>query len=148
MKSDGSAWRPVVHAEDMALAFKTALEADRDLVHCQAFNVGRNEDCMQVRDIAKIIGEEIPEAEITFAPKATADARTYQVDCSKIKGIGYRPQWNLRRGVRQLRDGFRDFGVSVEEFEGSRYQRLAHVRQLIAEDRITSNLTFLAENAA
>lgn len=132
LKSDGSAWRPLLHVEDMAHAFEVALKAPSAMVQRQAFNVGRNEDCMQVRDIADIIAEVITEAEVSYAPGRTVDKRTYKVDCSKILSLGFEPKWNVRNGIQDLRDRFRTHGVSVDEFEGTRYQRVAHVKHQMA----------------
>jgi nucleoside-diphosphate-sugar epimerase len=140
LKSDGSAWRPLVHAEDMAQAFVVALEADREAVHRQAFNVGRNEDCMQIRDLAAIVQEMIPEAMISFTPGPIVDTRTYRVDCSKIRSIGFDPVWTVRKGIAQLRDAFRAHGVRVEDFEGERYQRVAHIRSLMAAGLLDERL--------
>lgn len=47
MESDGSPWRPLVHIEDISRAFLAVLEAPRELVHDEAFNVGRWEDNVQ-----------------------------------------------------------------------------------------------------
>lgn len=140
LKSDGSAWRPLVHVGDMAQAFLCALEAPRFLVHRNTFNVGRNEDCLQIRDVAEMISQAIPEAEITFAPGKVADVRTYRVDCAKIKAIGFKPQWTLEKGIAELRDTFRKVGVSVKDFEGARYQRLAHIREQLADGRLGADL--------
>ncbi len=148
LKSDGMAWRPLVHAEDMAQAFLRALEAERILVHRQAFNVGRNEDCMQIRDLALIVQEMIPEAEVTFSPGSGADRRTYRVDCSKIRGIGFEPRWCVRAGIAQLRDAFRARNVKVADFEGERYQRVAHIRGLMARGELDLQLRRRAEIAA
>lgn len=148
LKSDGSAWRPLVHARDMAAAFALMLTADRYLVHRQAFNVGRNEDCMQVRDIANIVAEELPSAEVTFADGHSADKRTYQVDCSKIELIGFKPSWDVRRGVVELRDAFQTYGAAVQEFEGTKYQRVARVRHLIASGKVDGQLRRRKEWAA
>jgi nucleoside-diphosphate-sugar epimerase len=148
LKSDGSAWRPLVHAEDMAQAFVRAVEADGDLVHRQAFNVGRNEDCMQIRDLAAIVNEMIPEARITFSPGPIVDQRTYRVDCSKIRSIGFRPAWTVRRGIAQLRDAFRSHGVRVSDFEGERYQRVAHISGLMARGELDGSLRWREEIAA
>ena len=145
LKSDGSAWRPLLHVEDMSQAFVCALTADRELVHREAFNVGRNEDCMQIRDVAAIVDAAIPEARITFSPGHVADVRTYRVDCTKIKKIGFEAQWTLERGVAQLRDAFRATGVSVDDFEGARYQRLAHIRHLMSSGELDSKLFRRAE---
>lgn len=140
LKSDGSAWRPLVHAEDMSQAFVVALDAPRDLVHRQAFNVGRNEDCMQIRDLAAMIHRAMPEARITFSPERIVDIRTYRVDCSKILSLGYRPAWTVERGIVQLRDAFRRHGVRVEDFEGTRYQRVARILHLLDKDEIDGTL--------
>ena len=148
LKSDGRAWRPLVHAEDMAQAFVLALTADRDLVHRQAFNVGRNEDCMQIRDLAGIVNELVPEAEVTFSPESSADIRTYRVDCSKIRSIGFRPAWTVRKGIVQLRDAFRAHGVRVADFEGERYQRVAHIMGLMRRGDLDAQLRWRAEITA
>ena len=140
LKSDGSAWRPLVHAEDMARAFVCAISADRAVVHGQAFNVGRNEDCVQIRDVAAKVEEAVSNAKIVFSPEKVADTRTYRVDCSKIKNIGFAANWTLERGIVELRDAFEKHGVSVREFEGTRYQRVAHIRALITAEILTSDL--------
>lgn len=147
LKSDGSAWRPLLHIEDMAHAFEVALEAPHEKVHRQAFNVGRNADCMQVRDIADLIAEEVPEAHVSYAPGGVADKRTYKVDCSKILELGFVPKWTVRKGIQDLRDRFRTHGVSVDEFEGSRYQRVAHVKHQMATGQFCKKL-FMARGIA
>ncbi len=148
LKSDGSAWRPLVHVEDMARAFVCAVAADRDLVHGQAFNVGRNEDCVQIRDVAALVEAAIPEARIVFSPGRITDTRTYRVDCSKIARIGFRPQWTVERGIAELRDAFVAHKVTVAEFEGARYQRVAHIRQLLEAGELLPDLRRMAEEKA
>lgn len=140
LKSDGSAWRPLVHAEDMAQAFVCAISADRALVDRQAFNVGRNEDCVQVSYVAAKVEAAIPSARIVFSPEKIVDKRTYRVDCSKIASIGFAPRWTLERGIAELRDAFIQSGVNVGDFEGARYQRVAHIRHLIGSGMLTSSL--------
>lgn len=132
LKSDGSAWRPLVHAEDMARAFIVALEADRDAVHRQAFNVGRNDEVYQIRDVAKIVNEVVEGSTVSFAPGRIVDERTYKVDCSKIAKIGFAPQRTVRSGVEELRDAFVAHDLKLDEFEGPRYQRVAHIRSMLA----------------
>jgi nucleoside-diphosphate-sugar epimerase len=148
LKSDGTAWRPLVHAGDMAEAFKLMLTADRDQVHRQAFNVGRNEDCMQIRDAATIVAEEVPNAKVTFAEGNSADKRTYRVDCAKIQSVGFTPKWDVRRGVIELRDAFQTYGVAVSEFEGTKFQRVAQIKHLIARGEIDGKLRRFKEWAA
>ncbi|WP_163852352.1 NAD-dependent epimerase/dehydratase family protein, partial [Pseudooceanicola aestuarii] len=140
LKSDGSAWRPLVHVEDIAQAFLRALEAPRELVHRRAFNVGRDADCMQIRDLAQKIRDALPGTEVTFATTAAADRRTYRVSCARIAGLGFRPEWDVARGIVQLRDALRRQPVPVQEFEGPRYGRVAHIRALLARHELTGDL--------
>lgn len=140
MKSDGSAWRPLVHVEDMARAFISALEADREKIHRQVFNVGRNGDCMRIRELASIVGSAIPGARIKLAQSHSADVRTYRVDCKKIERIGFDPRRNVLEAVREMAEAFRKADVSIEEFEGPRFVRLATIRHLRESGRLDVNL--------
>jgi len=146
MKSDGSPWRPLIHVSDIARAFVAVLEALRELVHNKAFNVGISADNIQIRDIAKIVGEVVPNCQIAFAPGASSDKRCYKVNCDRLLTTlpSYQPQWDVRRGVRQLYEAYRKFGLTLEEFEGPRYKRIDHIRMLIDEGVIDDNLRFRA----
>ena len=84
LESDGSPWRPLVHIEDISRAFLAMLEAPRELVHDQAFNVGRTEDNVQVRDIAELVSDAVPDSKLTFADGAGPDLRNYRVDFAKL----------------------------------------------------------------
>ena len=94
LESDGSPWRPLVHIEDISRAFLAVLEAPRELVHDEAFNVGRGEDNVQVRDIAELVRDAVPRSEVTFAADAGPDLRNYRVDFSKLAETF--PDLNLR----------------------------------------------------
>lgn len=128
LKSDGSAWRPLVHIVDIAQAFEKALAAPKEAVHAQAFNVGHNADCMRVRDLAENIRAALPETEITFASGAATDTRTYRVDCSKIANIGFTPYWSVEEGIAELRNALLKHPVTPEDFEGPQFARVARLR--------------------
>ena len=98
LQSDGSPWRPLVHAEDIARAFLAVLHADREVVHDEAFNIGRDVDVMQVRDIAEAVAERF-DAPVTFAAGASPDARDYRVDFGKAERLlpEFQPQWTVPR---------------------------------------------------
>ena len=86
LESDGSPWRPLVHIEDISRAFLAMLEAPRELVHDEAFNVGRQEDNVQVRDVAEMVREAVPGSTVSLADSAGPDLRNYRVDFSKLTG--------------------------------------------------------------
>jgi len=148
IKSDGTAWRPIVHIEDISRAFLSVLEAPIDIVHNQAFNVGRTEDNYQIRDLADIVEATVPNTTIEYANGGTADQRCYRVDCSKIRRMlpAFQPQWDARKGALELYEAFRKTNLVVEDFEGERYKRIAHIRKLLANQELDSSLRWVEQS--
>ncbi|PZO57298.1 MAG: NAD-dependent dehydratase [Phormidesmis priestleyi] len=146
IKSDGTPWRPIVHIEDISRAFLAALHAPRATVHNEAFNVGRNEDNYQIRELAEIVKETVPSCRIEYAEDAGPDKRCYRVDCSKIKRVlpEFQPQWDARKGAKELYDAYVKVGLTLEEFEGDRYQRIAHIKSLLADGSLSEELRWQA----
>ena len=142
LKSDGSPWRPLVHIEDIARAFLAVLDAPREQVYNQAFNVGMPGENFRIRDIAEIVRQTVPGSEIEFAPDASPDKRNYRVDCHRLPAQvpQYQPQWTVRKGAAELYEAYRRIGLTLEEFEGRRYKRIDHIRQLLAEGIIDTTL--------
>lgn len=134
LQSDGRSWRPLVHVEDIARAFLAVLEAPRDVVHDQAFNVGRDEDVLQIRTVAERVSE-ITGAPVSFATDAGPDTRNYQVDFTKIRTRlpSFEPRWTVPDGVRELWADASERGLTVEDFEGARFVRLEKIKQLSAD---------------
>ena len=141
LKSDGSPWRPIVHIEDISSAFIAVLNSPTELVHNKAFNVGVTEENYQIRDIAKIVKESVPGSKLEFAKNAGPDKRCYRVDCSKALTLsGFKPKWNAKRGAQQLFKTYKKIGLELEEFEGPRYKRIDHIRQLLATGELDPTL--------
>jgi nucleoside-diphosphate-sugar epimerase len=135
LESDGSPWRPLIHIEDISRAFLAALEAPISVVHNQAFNVGRDEDVVQIRTIAEQVSD-LTGAPVSFAAGAGPDIRNYRVDFTKIRTSlpAFRPQWTIPLGIKEMWGDAAERGLTVEDFEGPRYVRLQQLRRL-AEDR-------------
>lgn len=131
MTSDGTPWRPLVHVEDVCRAFIAALEAPREAVHDEAFNVGRPGENYQIRDVAEMVAREVPDAEVSLGEDAGPDPRNYRVDCSKAVEIlpGFRPRWTVPEGVRELRDAYRTVGLSERDLK-HRFVRLERITDL------------------
>lgn len=141
IKSDGTPWRPIVHIEDISQAFITVLNAPRELVHNQAFNVGNNQENYQVRDLAEIARETVPGCKIEYAPGGEPDKRSYQVDFSKITQVlGFKTQWNARQGAKQLYEAYQKVGLCLEDFEGSRYKRIDRIKELLSTGCLENTL--------
>lgn len=137
LQSDGSPWRPLVHVEDIARAFLAVLEAPREVVHDQAFNVGRDEDVVQIRTIAEQVAQ-ITGKPVSFAPGAGPDTRDYQVDFTKIGRAlpVFDPQWTIPDGIREIWRDAGERGLTGEDFEGARFVRLKRIQELAADGRL------------
>jgi nucleoside-diphosphate-sugar epimerase len=146
LKSDGTAWRPIVHIEDITRAFLAVLAAPREAVHAQALNVGRNDQNYRVREIAEIVKETVPGCEIAFGEGAGPDKRNYRVDFSKIARVlpAFRAEWDARKGAEQLYEVYKRIGLKVEDFEGPRYRRIDQLKGLMTSGRLSPDLLWLS----
>jgi nucleoside-diphosphate-sugar epimerase len=142
LESDGSPWRPLVHVEDISEAFRTVLEAPGEVVHDEAFNVGRAEDNVQVRDIAELVRDAVPGSALTFAAGAGPDLRDYRVDFSKITETfpDLRLRWTVRDGVEELVTAYAEHGLTLDEFNSAQFVRLRRINQLLSLGLIDDQL--------
>jgi len=147
LKSDGMAWRPLVHVADIAGAFVAALDADADAVAGEIFNIGRNEDNIRIIDLARLIAELLPDCRIEQAPDAGRDLRSYRVDCSKaMAGLpGFAPEWTLRYGLQDLIDRFSGVRPGPDLFEGARFSRIAQLKALLNEGRLDDGFRWVVD---
>jgi nucleoside-diphosphate-sugar epimerase len=133
LESDGTPWRPLVHIEDISRAFLAMLEAPRGLVHDQAFNIGRPQDVVQIRDVAEMVREAVPDSTLTFAEDAGPDLRNYKVDFSKLEDTfpDLKLCWTVREGIAELLQAYTEHGLTHDDFTSSRYVRLRRIRELL-----------------
>jgi len=142
IQSDGTPWRPLVHVEDIARAFIAVLHAPHELVHNEAFNVGRSEENYRVRDLGLLVEQVIGGSKVRYAEGGGPDPRCYRVDCGKLMRTlpEYRPQWTVRLGMEQLRDAFQRNGLTREQLFGDRYFRIKRLGALRAAGLIDESL--------
>ncbi|HEX4830193.1 MAG TPA: SDR family oxidoreductase [Trebonia sp.] len=133
LESDGTPWRPLVHIEDISRAFLAMLEAPRALVHDQAFNIGRPQDVVQIRDVAEMVRDAVDGSSLTFADGAGPDLRNYKVDFAKLQDTfpGLQLRWTVREGIAELLKAYTEYGLTYDDFTSSRYVRLRRIRQLL-----------------
>jgi nucleoside-diphosphate-sugar epimerase len=143
--SDGTPWRPLVHVEDICRAFLAILEAPRELVHNQAFNVGQTKENYQIRDIAAMVEETVPGSRVKYAEGGGPDLRCYRVNCDKIARTlpEFRPQWTVRHGIEQLYAAYKDHVLTLQEFTGTRYVRIKRLSSLLENSRLDPALRWL-----
>jgi nucleoside-diphosphate-sugar epimerase len=149
MTSDGSPWRPIVHIEDICQAMLCALEADREAVSGEAFNVGDDGENYRIREIAEIVARTFPGCELTVG-ESGGDTRSYRVSFAKIRERmpAFRTAWTAERGARQLRAVFERIGLTTEMFEASPYTRLRELKYLRTTGQIDDRLHWRAIDTA
>ena len=144
--SDGTPWRPLVHVEDVCRAFLAVLHAPREVVHNEAFNVGRTEENYQIRDVASMVEEIVLGSRVKYARGGGPDLRCYRVNCDKIGRIlpEFRPRWNVRCGIEQLYSAYKEHGLTFEEFTSARYTRIKRLSSLLATVQLDPTLRWLS----
>jgi nucleoside-diphosphate-sugar epimerase len=142
IKSDGTPWRPIVHIRDIVAAAIAALEAPREAVHNQTFNVGRTDENFRIREIAEIVAETVPGCRIEYAPGGGPDLRCYRVNCDKVRRMlpGFKPSWTARQGAQELYDAYRSVGLTAGDLENGRYTRIRHIQQGLNSGSLDASL--------
>lgn len=146
IQSDGTPWRPLVHVEDICQAFLAVLEAPRERIHNQAFNVGSSRENYQISEVAELVQQAVPGSVVKYAEGGGPDQRCYRVNCDKIARVlpRFQPSWTVARGVRQLYEAYREFGLTGEDLLGTRYLRIKRIQQLQREGRLDGSLRWRA----
>jgi len=146
IQSDGTPWRPLVHILDISLAFLAVLEAPREKVHNEAFNVGRSEENYQVRELADMVKALVPGSRVRYAEGGGPDPRCYKVDCGKIAAAlpRFRPQWTVARGMEEIYAHYKSDGLTIEDLAGAKYLRIKQIEKLMKEGRINESLRWSA----
>ena len=142
LESDGTPWRPLVHIEDISRAVATVLEAPRETIHDEAFNVGRSEDVVQVRDIAEMVREAVSGSTLSIADGAGPDLRNYKVDFSKLNETfpDLKLAWTVRTGVDELYDAYQRHGLTLDDFNSAQFVRLRRIQQLLGAGLVDDQL--------
>ena len=149
MVSDGTPWRPLVHAADIAEAFACVLEAPREAVHNQIFNVGCNEENYRVREIAEIVAAAFPGTTTAYGPP-TADGRSYRVSFDKIGRLvpGFSCRRTAASGAAELREIFERIDMTPEVFAFRAFTRLTQLQHLLATGQMDEQFFMRPEAAA
>src|SRR5438132_12756579 len=137
MTSDGTPWRPLVHGLDIARAIIAVLEAPKDAIHNQIFNVGDTGHNYRVRAIAEIVANVFPGCKVSFGPPSP-DNRSYRVSFEKIRKHlpAFKCQWDARRGAEQLYSLFKRIDMPAEAFKHRTFTRLKQLEYLIRTQQI------------
>lgn len=150
LNSDGTAWRPLVHVEDISRAFVALMRAPREVVHDQAFNVGTTAENFTIREVARMICDAVPGSEVAFGEGAGPDTRSYRVSFEKLAEAvpDAVPQWTLKAGIEQLLEAYDRYGITVEDLTEARYSRISWLMKERDAGRLNETLHRIYERAA
>ena len=142
IKSDGTPWRPIVHLRDIVGAVVAVLDAPRETVHKQVFNVGRTDENYRISELAAIVVETVPGSQVEFAPGGGPDKRCYRVNCDKLGRVvpAFRANWTARKGAQELYAAYRAVGLRFEDVQSGRYVRMEQIHRLQQADRVDAAL--------
>ena len=147
IKSDGTPWRPIVRIRDIIAAIIAVLEAPKEAVHNQTFNVGLTAENYRISELAEIVRQVVPGSRVEYAPDGGPDKRCYRVSCEKIRRVlpNFRPQWNARRGALELYEAYRTVGLT-DERRGT-YIRMNQIQRLLKSGQIDASLQWSRKTA-
>jgi nucleoside-diphosphate-sugar epimerase len=143
--SDGTPWRPLVHARDIAAAFAAVLAAPREAVHARAFNVGTEQNNLMVADIAAEVAAAVPGSRLVITGEAGPDPRSYRVNFGRLRAAlpGFHAGWMIKAGALELAAAYQQYGLTRHDFE-RRFTRLARLSDRRAAGTIDAELRPLA----
>jgi nucleoside-diphosphate-sugar epimerase len=141
MESDGTPWRPLIHAEDICRAIIASLEAPRERVHNLVLNVGAPGANYQVRELAEVVADVFEGCELSIGDRG-ADNRSYRVAFERIQEVlpEFEPAWDVRKGAEELREVLERAGLTAEQFQSRDYIRLLQIEHLLGSGRLDESL--------
>jgi len=146
IKSDGTPWRPVVHIRDVCNAFIAGLEAPKELVSKQSFNIGIKNGNYTIKDLAETAQKVVGGCSLVFTGEHGHDSRTYKVSFKKILSVlkdYYKPEWNLISGGKELVEFFKRINFTDEMFRGRLCNRLPQLKYLVDINKLDSNFFWI-----
>jgi nucleoside-diphosphate-sugar epimerase len=142
--SDGTPWRPLVHARDIATAFCLALDAPIDTIHCAAYNIGTERNNLTVADIAAAVVDVVPGSKLVITGESGADPRSYRVDFSAFRSAtGFDAAWSVSDGAAELYENYLAAGLNATDFT-QRYVRLSRLNALRAAGSLDEHMRWSA----
>jgi len=149
IKSDGTPWRPIVHIRDIIAAMLRVLDAPKETIHNEVFNVGDTKENYRISELADMVKATVPGCEIEYAPGGGPDKRCYRVSCEKIaRVLGFKPQWTAQKGAEELYRSYKAGGLTAEDVDNGRYIRIRNIQRLQNAGKLDATLHWIGQGEA
>jgi nucleoside-diphosphate-sugar epimerase len=132
---DGTQWRPFVHVKDTSKAFVTVLESPENKVNKEIFNIGSNEQNVQILPLAELVMKTLdvtPQVEWY----GSLDKRSYRVSFDKIRNtLGFVPDYTPKEGATEVYEALESKRVtdSLRTKTVEWYKHLLEANKLLEE---------------
>lgn len=148
-QTDGRAWRPLVHVEDIARAYAGLLGLEDAVVRGEVFNVAPTEENYRIADVADLVSELVPDCG-TARRADSPDRRSYSVEGSKLRRAlpGFTWRWTLPQGIRQLRAAMAGAGLASGEWRSQRFRRVLNLQSQLEQGELNASLRRAAGGCA
>jgi nucleoside-diphosphate-sugar epimerase len=149
IKSDGTPWRPIVHIRDIIAAMLRVLDAPKETIHNEVFNVGDTKENYRISELADMVKATVPGCEIEYAPGGGPDKRCYRVSCDKIaRVLGFKAQWTAQKGAEELYQSYKTGGLTAEDVDKGRYIRIRNIQRLQNAGKLDGTLHWIGQPEA
>jgi nucleoside-diphosphate-sugar epimerase len=149
IKSDGTPWRPIVHIRDIVTAMLRVLDAPKETIHNEVFNVGDTKENYRISELADMVKATVPGCEIEYAPGGGPDKRCYRVSCDKIaRVLGFKAQWTAQKGAEELYQSYKSGGMTAEDVDKGRYIRIRNIQRLQNAGKLDATLHWIGQPEA
>jgi nucleoside-diphosphate-sugar epimerase len=149
IKSDGTPWRPIVHIRDIIAAMLRVLDAPKETIHNEVFNVGDTKENYRISELADMVKATVPGCEIEYAPGGGPDKRCYRVSCDKIaRVLGFKAQWTAQKGAEELYQSYKSGGMTAEDVDKGRYIRIRNIQRLQNAGKLDATLHWIGQPEA
>lgn len=140
--SDGTPWRPLIDVRDLSRVFCKFLTVNANKVNGIIFNVGFNENNVQVKTIVKEIKRQLPNCNVVFTGEHGKDTRSYKVNFHRLHTLfpSFKQKWPMSKSIADMIIKLKQFHLSAETIKNGTYTRVISLEKLTKSKQLTADL--------
>ena len=132
----GKQLRPNLHIKDYCKAVEILLDAEKNKIENQIFNIGYQN--MSIDEIAKLVKDVVEKeyqnkGQINIVKSSSEDNRSYHINSEKIKKVlGFEPKKSIEMAIKDLCNAFKQ-GKIINSFENDLYFNVSRLKNIKAK---------------